>query len=352
MQVEGAPRGRRNIQQADVEMWRVSAACVGGLLLLLCSGAMSAEIQTAPQVEACATRGDVLGLSRIVEIDAAGGPMFGRNSSQDFLADGEIVLTFDDGPLRPYTRAVLKALDQHCTKATFFMVGRMAAADPAMVREVAKHGHTIGSHTWSHAKLSALPADKAEEEVELGLSAVAAALEAPVAPFFRFPYLRPNPGAVDYLKKRDIASFMIDVDSRDFRSRDPDAVQKAVLTQLAGRHKGILLFHDIQPSTAHALPALLTELKKRGYKVVHMVPKDGARSLPEYDARASKLLVRKMEAAKAPLASRALTWQQSQPGEQEALPWTTHSTGVQQPSPAATTNEQATVPWYKQWFSP
>jgi hypothetical protein len=129
-------------------------------------------------------------------------------------------------------------------------------------------------------------------------------------------------------------------------------VQKAVLTQLAGRHKGILLFHDIQPSTAHALPALLTELKKRGYKVVHMVPKDSARSLPEYDARASKLLARKMEAAKAPLASRALTWQQSPSGAQELLPWATHSTSGEQPSPAATTNEQATVPWYKQWFAP
>ncbi|MEI9899562.1 MAG: polysaccharide deacetylase family protein [Hyphomicrobium sp.] len=81
----------------------------------------------------------------------------------------------------------------------------MAVANPAMVREVAKEGHTIGSHTWSHAKLSALPADKAEAEVELGLSAVAAALEGPVAPFFRFPYLRPNATAVDYLKSRDIA---------------------------------------------------------------------------------------------------------------------------------------------------
>jgi peptidoglycan/xylan/chitin deacetylase (PgdA/CDA1 family) len=332
-------------------MRRSKAACVGLLLLLLCGGASTLAVKAAPEVDSCATRDDVLGLSRMVEIDTSRGPLFGRGSN-DFLANGEIVLTFDDGPLRPYTRAVLKALAQHCTKATFFMVGRMAASDPAMVREVAKAGHTIGSHTWSHAKLSSLKADKAEEEFELGLSAVATALETPAAPFFRFPYLRPNSGAVEYFKTRDIASFMIDVDSRDFRTRDPEEVQKNVLTQLAGRHKGIILFHDIQPSTARALPGLLTELKKRGFKVVHMVPKDTAHTLPDYDARAAKLMARKLEAAKAdPLAPRAMTWPQT--GEQEVLPWAKHSTSATtEPAAGPATPEQSTVPWYQKWFAP
>ena len=312
---------------------------------------MTSAARAAPQVEPCATGANVLGLSRIVEIDTSGGPIFGRGSN-DFLADGEIVLTFDDGPSRSHTRAVLKALEQHCTKATFFLVGRMAAADPMMVREVANAGHTIGSHTWSHAKLSSLSAEKAEEEVELGLSVVAAALDGQVAPFFRFPYLRPNAAAVAYFKERGIGSFTIDVDSRDFRTRDPEEVKKNVLTQLAGRHKGIILFHDIQPSTARALPSLLAELKQRGFKVVHMVPKEMAHTLPEYDARAAKLLAKKLEAAKAsPLAPRSLTWPQTDTQE-EVLPWRMHSTSVDQPPTAAATNEPATVPWYKKWLTP
>jgi peptidoglycan-N-acetylglucosamine deacetylase len=130
----------------------LSAVCVA---LLLGGGLIARTAQSAPPVAACATQDNVLGLSRVVEVDAADGPLFGRvhNGGYDFLHDGEVVLTFDDGPLRHYTRAVLKALDAHCTKATFFMVGRMAVADPEMVREVASHGHTIGAHTWSHAKL-------------------------------------------------------------------------------------------------------------------------------------------------------------------------------------------------------
>ncbi|MFA5901913.1 MAG: polysaccharide deacetylase family protein [Hyphomicrobium sp.] len=334
-------------------MRRFSALCIGGFLLALCGGANTSHARD-PQVETCATRSDVLGLSRIVEVDTAKGPIFGRGAHGGFdvLAEGEVVLTFDDGPLRPYTRAVLKALAQHCTKATFFMVGRMAAADPAMVREVAKAGHTIGAHTWSHAKLSSLTAEKAEEEIELGFSAVATAREAPIAPFFRFPYLRPNAGAVDYLKGRDVASFTIDVDSRDFRTRDPEEMQKNVLTQLAARHRGILLFHDIQPSTARGLPALLTELKRRGYKVVHMVPKDDLHTLPDYDARASTLLSRKMQAAKTPLADRALTWQQSQASEHEVLPWAAAPKNTQPASTGSTTIEPTTAPWYKQWLMP
>ena len=127
---------------------------------------------------------------------------------------------------------------QHCTKATFFMVGRMAVADPEMVREVASRGHTVGAHTWSHAKLQGLAPDKAKDEIELGFSAVARALQGPIAPFFRFPYLRPTAAAMAYLKTRNVASFTIDVDSRDFRTRDGEAVKQTVLAQLAGAPQG------------------------------------------------------------------------------------------------------------------
>jgi peptidoglycan/xylan/chitin deacetylase (PgdA/CDA1 family) len=343
-------------------MRRVVALSIAWASLLLGGGALLASAaQSAPPVEACATRPDVLGLSRIVEIDTSGGPLFGRVASggYDFLKDGEIVLTFDDGPLRQHTRAVLRALEQHCTKATFFMVGRMAVADPAMVREVARHGHTVASHTWSHAKLQGLAEDKAKDEIELGISAVAQALQAPVAPFFRFPYLRPNASGVAYLKARNIASFTIDVDSRDFRTRDGDLVQSTVLAQLAARRKGILLFHDIQPSTAHALPDILTELKKRGFKVVHVVPKGTATTLPEYDAQAAQLIARRsLAAAKEPLATRALTWpQQGSQSEAtssgETLPWAAaRDASSQQPAASRASNEQSTVPWYKQWLLP
>ncbi len=80
-------------------MRRLKALSVGGVLLLLCGGASSPDAR-APQVPSCATRSDVLGLSRVVEVDANGGPIFGRGAlgGYDFLAKGEIVLIFEDDP--------------------------------------------------------------------------------------------------------------------------------------------------------------------------------------------------------------------------------------------------------------
>jgi peptidoglycan/xylan/chitin deacetylase (PgdA/CDA1 family) len=259
---------------------------------------------------ACAAREDVLGISRIVEIDATTGPHFGDQYKEvPFLADGEVILTFDDGPMRRYTIPILDALEAQCTKATFFSVGRMAIADPETLKEVAKRGHTIASHTWSHRKLKFVTAAAGQYEIELGLSAVTAALGSPVAPFFRFPYLADTKAALDHLGSRGIATFGIDVDSRDFRTHNPGIVLRNVLDQLDKKRKGIILFHDIQPATAGALASLLAELKTHGFKIVHMVAKGTAVTLPEYDAIAQKVLQAKEIAAKAnPLAKRTVTW--------------------------------------------
>ena len=60
------------------------------------------------------------------------------------------MLTFDDGPMPWITTSILDTLDQHCTKATFFSVGRMAIAYPETTRAIMLRGHTLGTHTWSH----------------------------------------------------------------------------------------------------------------------------------------------------------------------------------------------------------
>lgn len=260
----------------------------------------------------CEGRTDVLGVSRTVEIDTSSGPEFGaqyHKTEPKFLEPGEVVLTFDDGPARRYTLPILDALDEQCVKATFFSVGRMAISDPTTLREVAHRGHTIGTHTWSHKNLAKLGSAAMKREFELGLSAVAAAAGVPISPFFRFPYLGHGKTSRDYIRSRGIGVFGIHVDSKDFRTKSPGVVLRNVMSQLDRDKKGILLFHDIQPSTAGALASLLAELKERGYKVVHIVAKDPPTTLPEYDAIAEKALKAKsVSAANDPMAKRAATW--------------------------------------------
>jgi peptidoglycan/xylan/chitin deacetylase (PgdA/CDA1 family) len=265
-------------------------------------------LPTAAQ-DTCRGASNVLGVSRTVEIDTSGGPKFGFQYHPDnsFLADGEVVLTFDDGPLRAYTKLVLDALDAQCTKATFFVVGRMALADPEMAKEYARRGHTVGTHTWSHANLANLTPLKARNEIELALSAVQHAVGQPIAPFFRFPYLAYSNSMATHLQNRNIATFSIDIDSKDYRTRDPVAVHRRVLAELARTRKGIILFHDIQPSTAHALPGLLAELQAKGYRIVHMRPKAAVATLTEFDAVAQKAFDRRNVAGTHPL-KRVLSW--------------------------------------------
>jgi peptidoglycan/xylan/chitin deacetylase (PgdA/CDA1 family) len=264
---------------------------------------------------------DALGVSRTIEIDTAAGPRYGAqyHDQQSFLADGEVVLTFDDGPLRAYTLPILEALDAHCTKATFFAVGRMAVADPEMVKEYARRGHTVGTHTWSHANLKAITPLKARAEMELGFSAVQQALGKPLAPFFRFPFLSDPKSMVIHAQERNVAIFSIDVDSKDFRTRDPGSVQHRIMAGLARSKKGILLFHDIQPSTARALPGLLAELRAKGYRIVHMRPKAGLTTLPDFDALAQQEMdKRRVRVAAQPLAKRAVTWPVAAKGTETA----------------------------------
>jgi peptidoglycan/xylan/chitin deacetylase (PgdA/CDA1 family) len=172
---------------------------------------------------------NALGIGRTVEIDTTGGPGFGFEHFKelDFLHDHEVVLTFDDGPWPENTPAVLKALADECTTGIFFSIGKHATYYPEILKQVYAAGHTVGSHTWSHADLTSkkLTDDQRKDEIEKGISAVKWALGGiPPAAFFRFPDLRHPPEMVTYLGQRNVAVFSCDLDSFDFKARNAQQV--------------------------------------------------------------------------------------------------------------------------------
>src|SRR5882672_10600885 len=250
----------------------------------------------APARPAC-TNPNALGIGRTVEIDTTGGPGFGFEHFKDldFLRDKEVVLTFDDGPWPVNTPSVLKTLAEECTTGIFFPIGKHATYYPEILKQVLAAGHTVGSHTWSHAALvnKKLTEQQRKDEIEKGFSAVKWALggKSP-APFFRFPALQHPPEMVTYLGSRNIAIFSCDLDSFDFKASKPQTVIDTVMRKVDKLGKGIILMHDFQQHTAEALPELLRRLKAGGYKVVQMKAKKSAQTIVSYDeeiARASKL---------------------------------------------------------------
>jgi peptidoglycan-N-acetylglucosamine deacetylase len=219
-----------------------------------------------------------LGTSRVLVLDPNGPTRFGVMQYPQTLplADKEVVLTFDDGPLPRYSNKVLDILAAQCVRATYFLVGEMARDNPAVVRRIYEAGHTIGTHSEDHpSHFDKLPIEKVRQEIDEGIADVGAALGDPegLAPFFRIPGLARSDEIEDELAARSLIVFSSDTVADDWhrRIRPRDIVARA-MTRLEKRGKGILLLHDIHAATVAALPELLKKLKEAGFHVVHVVP--------------------------------------------------------------------------------
>jgi peptidoglycan-N-acetylglucosamine deacetylase len=248
-----------------IEMQRVIPAVLAATLLT--AGAAAAS--------ECPGNPDAIGTSRTIVVDPLEHPRLGSMQYHESLplADHEVVLTFDDGPLPPKTNHILEILAHECAKATFFMVGKMATTYPNVAREVEAAGHTIGTHSQDHPlRLHKMPLAKAEDEINGGIASVTSALGRPPAPFFRIPGLARTNAIDQYLASQNLMTWSADFPADDWTKITPAQVYARALQRIEANGKGILLLHDIQPRTVAALPGLLQELKRRGYRIVHVVP--------------------------------------------------------------------------------
>jgi peptidoglycan/xylan/chitin deacetylase (PgdA/CDA1 family) len=241
-------------------------------LALAAASALPAQAAECP-------RADALGTSRVMTVDAATTPRVGLKSFRQTLPlqDHEVVLTFDDGPFPSTDARVLAALAEQCVRATFFLIGRSAAAYPDWVRKMAAAGHTVAHHSFSHPNFKRVRPEKAAGEIDKGIAAVEMALHGtatsnPSTPFFRYPYFEMTQPTLDSLGKRGIVVFGADLWASDWNPMTADAQLKLLTDRLRSAGKGIILLHDPRGQTAAMLPAFLRYLRDNRYRVVHVVP--------------------------------------------------------------------------------
>ncbi|WP_027553036.1 polysaccharide deacetylase family protein [Bradyrhizobium sp. Cp5.3] len=225
----------------------------------------------------CPGHPDALGTSRTLVVDPRAHPRIGTMQYRETLPlkDHEVVLTFDDGPLPKYSNQVLQILADECIKATFFIIGEQAKANPEGVRKLVAAGHTVGTHSMNHPlTFDRMPIDKAEAQINGGIEWTSAAMTDPsaLAPFFRIPGLMRAEGVENYLISRGIQVWSADFPADDWRHVSSDRVYQLAIQRLEAKGKGILLLHDIQARTVAALPKIIRDLKARGYRIVHVVP--------------------------------------------------------------------------------
>jgi peptidoglycan-N-acetylglucosamine deacetylase len=185
----------------------------------------------------------------------------------------QVALTFDDGP-GPDTPAVLDALERAGARATFFVLGRAALERPDLVREVARRGHLVALHGFSHRKLHLASPRTVAEELDRGIEAIRRAGVEP-APFFRAPHGFKGPVLGRALRRRRLR--LVGWTRGVWDTERPGAA--AIADRACGAMRGgeILLLHDgcgtpgIDPrrdQTAEAVPEIARRWRDAGYELV------------------------------------------------------------------------------------
>ena len=274
-------------------------------------------VQTSPG--ACANP-DALGTSRVLSLATTGGVQIGLKSYPQTLdlADHEVVLTFDDGPGPGTTAQVLDALKAECVRATFFLIGRNAQANPELVRREIAEGHTVAHHSMTHPykTLRGIPEAAAIEEIRRGIAADDLAAygattsgDTPRIPFFRFPGFADSKAALAWLGAHNIATFGTDIWASDWNLLTPEAQLALILQRVEAAKRGIILFHDTRKQTSSMLRTFLQQLKRRGFRVAHVVPGGAEKPLrpakPGWTSETEAILAHVMPRLLAPKAAAA-----------------------------------------------
>ncbi|MBF8188539.1 polysaccharide deacetylase family protein [Nonomuraea sp. K274] len=175
-----------------------------------------------------------------------------------------LALTFDDGP-GAGTPALLKTLKKAGAKATFFLVGKRVEERPWVARQILAAGHAIGNHTYSHASLPAHNNHEIIDELELTQEVIEKTIgKRPT--MYRPPYGQTDERVLSQADQLDLGEVLWTGTTLDWKTRDVKKI-KADALRLAQRD-GVILMHDVVPQTVKAMPAIVKELKKRGYHLV------------------------------------------------------------------------------------
>jgi len=144
---------------------------------------------------------------------------------------GELALTFDDGPNPAWTPHLLDILARRDVHATFFLVGRYAQAEPALVRQIVAAGHQIGNHSWSHLNLALASASRIEEQLSRTIQTLEQITGAPVR-FFRPPFGARRPETLRIARRLDLIPVLWNAMTTDWKNPSPDAIARRLMRKI------------------------------------------------------------------------------------------------------------------------
>jgi peptidoglycan-N-acetylglucosamine deacetylase len=185
----------------------------------------------------------------------------------------QFALTYDDGPNDPYTFRLLEVLARHDVRATFFLIGSYVRKRPDIVRELAKAGHVIGNHTFSHPNLIFASSEQTKIELQECEHALNEAI-GKHSKLFRPPFGGRRPGTLTIARSQGFEPIMWRVSGHDWTGRPAEYVENKIRRQLRGGD--VILLHDGEHAgfgadrsqTLIATDRLIARLKSEGYEFV------------------------------------------------------------------------------------
>ncbi|WP_143307881.1 polysaccharide deacetylase family protein [Chitinophaga vietnamensis] len=176
-----------------------------------------------------------------------------------------VALSFDDGPLPEYTPLVLDILQQQNAPAAFFCIGKHIAGNENLLQRIHEEGHVIGNHSFSHdfwfdmynkhRMLADLASMDQVMENATGLQ----------PRLFRPPYGVTNPNLAKAIKEGGYTPIGWNIRSLDTVAKDEQQLLGKIISQL--QPGAVILLHDTCSITARILPALISAIREKGYRL-------------------------------------------------------------------------------------
>ena len=175
--------------------------------------------------------------------------------------DKVVALTFDDGPSK-YTKDILDILKKYDACGTFFLIGNKVSFYGEVLREMLSEGNEIGNHSYDHKYLTRLSEEEVKDEINKTQDEIKR-VTGYTPTLFRPTYGGYNNTLKSYI---DLTFVLWDVDSRDWSVKSTEGIMYNVFKDV--KSGSIILFHDNHEYSVNALPSVIKELKKQGYKFV------------------------------------------------------------------------------------
>ncbi len=180
-----------------------------------------------------------------------------------------IALTFDTGAGAPIVRLILKQLRDANVTATFFLVGIWAEQNGDLVREIARDGHDLANHSWSHPRFTELSDEQIIAQVMWTEEVVREAAGCTTRPYFRAPFGSLNNHVLQVLGRAGFESIFWSAHGGDWLAgATMETVRDTVLKQTG--NGAIIVLHSSVPETAQAVPYIIAGLRTRGFQLVRL----------------------------------------------------------------------------------